>query len=90
MPAGLTEVIAVAAGGTHSMALKSDGTVLVWGDTRYGLANVPPDLSGVVAIAAGWFHNLALKGDGTVVAWGSGTSAAASFPISARQSSRRV
>src|SRR3712207_7610633 len=29
---GLTGVSAVAAGGTHSLALRTDGTVLAWGD----------------------------------------------------------
>ena len=52
------------------MALKSDGTVEVWGDFTQGQRDVPTGLTNVVAIAAGWFHNLALKSDGSVVAWG--------------------
>ena len=31
VPAGLTDVIAIAAGTSHSVALKSDGTVVAWG-----------------------------------------------------------
>jgi hypothetical protein len=69
VPTGLTGVVAVAAGGWHSVALKSDGTVLVWGGGAVQLA-VPAGLSGVVAIAAGSEHTLALKGDGSVIAWG--------------------
>jgi pimeloyl-ACP methyl ester carboxylesterase len=68
VPAGLTNVIAIAAGGNHSLALKSDGTVVAWGDPAE--TNVPPDLTNVIAIAA-FQGNLALKSDGTVVGWGS-------------------
>lgn len=71
-PVGLDNVIKIAAGTTHSLALRSDGTVVAWGTDYAGdNAFVPDDLSGVVAIAAGHNHNLALRGDGTVVAWGS-------------------
>ena len=62
--------MALAAGWSHSLALKPNGTVLAWGSNDFGQTNVPPDLSGVKAIAAGWDHNLALKSNGTVVAWG--------------------
>ena len=63
-------VLAVAAGGAHSLALKSDHTVVAWGYNSAGQSLVPGGLSNVVAIAAGGDHSLALKSDGTVVAWG--------------------
>jgi hypothetical protein len=50
--------------------LRADGTVVGWGDNRYGQTDSPAGLSGVVAVASGAYHNLALKADGTVVAWG--------------------
>ena len=71
----------VAAGGAHSVALRSDGTVWTWGFNGYGqlgdgttnsrtLPAVVGGLTGVKAVAAGSNHTLALKADGTVWAWG--------------------
>jgi len=70
VPAGLSGVVAIAAGDRHTVALKSDGTVVAWGWNSDGQTRVPAGLRGVVAIAAGFFHTVALKSDGTVVAWG--------------------
>jgi len=72
-PLGLTNVLAVAGGRYHSLALKADGTVAAWGKNSDGQATVPADLTQVTAIAAGWVHSAALRRDGTVVAWGSDT-----------------
>lgn len=68
VPAGLTNVQAIAAGYECAAALKSDGTVVAWGINTQ--TNVPAGLSNVVAIAAGIGQTLALKNDGTLVAWG--------------------
>jgi alpha-tubulin suppressor-like RCC1 family protein len=46
--------VAIAAGNTHSLALKADGTVVVWGDNSYGQLNVPAGLSGIDLIGVGW------------------------------------
>ena len=80
MPAGLTNVVAIAAGAFHSLALRYDGTVMAWGDNSAGQTNVPPGLNNVVAVAAGGFNSLALKSDGSVVAWGYDSSGQASVP----------
>ena len=32
VPGGLSNVVAVAGGGAHSLALRADGTVAAWGD----------------------------------------------------------
>jgi alpha-tubulin suppressor-like RCC1 family protein len=48
----LNGVIAVAAGYSHSLALKSDGTVVAWGSDSAGQRMVPENFNGVIAIAA--------------------------------------
>jgi alpha-tubulin suppressor-like RCC1 family protein len=68
-PEGLSNVVAVSLD-THTVALKSDGTVGAWGDNSDGATNVPAGLSNVVMISAECGHTVALKCDGTVVAWG--------------------
>ena len=70
MPVGLSNIVTIAAGANHSLALKSDGTVIGWGNNSGGQTNVPVGLSNVVAIAAGSYSSLALRSDGTVVQWG--------------------
>jgi hypothetical protein len=69
-PAGLTDVVAIAAGTYFSLALRGDGTVVGWGDNFIGQTQPPAGLSDVVAISAGDAHSLALRADGTVVGWG--------------------
>jgi len=80
LPAGLSNVVAVAAGYYHSLALRSDGTVVAWGNNGSGQTNVPAGLSNVVAIAGGDSHSLALRSDGTVVAWGANYSDQTAVP----------
>jgi hypothetical protein len=80
LPTILSGVTAIAAGGYHSLALKSNGTVIGWGSNVFGQRTIPAGLSGVTAIAAGNTHSLALKGDGTVVGWGNNTVGAANIP----------
>src|SRR5437660_9164721 len=70
VPAGLSNVIAIAAGDHHNLALKSDRTVVAWGWNEYGQISVPAGLSNVTALAGGWGHSLALKSDGTAWGWG--------------------
>ena len=77
----LTGIVSIAAGDSHSLALRADGTTWAWGDGFYGqlgdgtttdrlLPNQVPGLTGGVAIAAGGQHSLLTKGDGTTWSWG--------------------
>jgi alpha-tubulin suppressor-like RCC1 family protein len=66
----LTNVVAISAGRYHALALKGDGSVVAWGDNRFGQTSVPAGLTDVVAIAAGGEHSVALRRNGTVVVWG--------------------
>lgn len=74
-PAGLAGVIAVAAGDGFMLALKSNGSVVQWGQAviEHGPPLPPPPdyVSDVIAIAASGDTNLAaaVKKDGTLVTW---------------------
>jgi hypothetical protein len=70
----------------HSLALKSDGSIVSWGYDKYNQVTDTPSDTGFVAIAAGSYHSLALKRDGSLISWGgdsygqvSGTPAGTSF-----------
>lgn len=81
---GLSKIVSIAAGNGHSLALRSDGTVWVWGGNWVGQlglgevdqVNLPtqlPGLTNVKAIYVGFWHNIAVKTDGTVWTWGDNT-----------------
>lgn len=59
----------IVAGGTHTVGLKKDGTVVAVGDNEKGQCNVSK-WSNIVSIAAGYDHTVGLRADGTVVAVG--------------------
>lgn len=77
----LTDAVAITAGANTNCALRAGGTVVCWGDNRYGgigdgstTNRTTPvavsGLSGAVAVAAGTTHGCAIKTDKTVVCWG--------------------
>ncbi|MEK3868816.1 immunoglobulin-like domain-containing protein [Paenibacillus sp. FSL M7-0831] len=72
--------VKVSGGLGHSLALKSNGTVVAWGYNNFGQLNVPAGLDGVTSIAAGYYHSLALKSDGSIVAWGYNNSGQSNVP----------
>ena len=67
-PSG-TDFVAVAVGWYHSLALKSDGSIVGWGYDNHGQAS-PPAGTDFIAIAGGGLHSLGLKTDGSIVGWG--------------------
>jgi alpha-tubulin suppressor-like RCC1 family protein len=68
-PPDVNDFVAIAAGSSHSLALKLDGSIVSWGYNDNG-EYTPPDGNDYVAIAAG-VHCLALKSNGSIVGWGS-------------------
>jgi len=79
----LVDVVGIAAGAYHSLALRRDGSVVAWGDDYSGQCDLPPGLGSVVAVAAGGYHSLALRSDGSIVAWGDDSSGQIDVPPNA-------
>jgi alpha-tubulin suppressor-like RCC1 family protein len=79
---GLSGVIQLSGGAYHSLAVRTDGSVVAWGGNYYGevgdgtLTNrtipvaVTGAASGVTRVSAGGYHSVAFRTDGTVQAWG--------------------
>ncbi|MBO8173204.1 MAG: S-layer homology domain-containing protein [Bacillaceae bacterium] len=83
-----TSLQQLATGKYHTLALKSDGSVVAWGSENinhdFGQSTVPSEASsGVSAIAAGGEHSLALKTDGSVIAWGNDGDGQSTVPVEA-------
>ena len=65
----ITQRETVSTGNNHTVALKSDGTVVAVGDNINGQCDVS-GWTDIVAVAAGGWHTVGLKSDGTVVTSG--------------------
>ena len=63
-PAG--NFFAVAAGSVHSVAIRTDGSLVSWGS---GFGQVSGPAGTFIAVAVGDFHNVAIRADGTLVSW---------------------
>jgi hypothetical protein len=71
----------MSAGGFHTCAVRTDGTVVCWGDNTYGQAIAPLGLTSVTQVTTGDLHTCALKTDGTVVCWGANGNRQATVPF---------
>lgn len=84
---GITGVegIALPFGNTHTLALKTDGTLWAWGQNTYGqlgdgttaTRSTPVQIGNTrfSNISAGGLHSMATTADGTLYAWGNNTMA---------------
>jgi hypothetical protein len=65
-------VVAVAAGWAHAMAMTDGGAVIAWGSNTDGQTNVPATIAngGAVAVAAAFNTSMAVTADGYLVQWG--------------------
>jgi len=61
-----TDIVAIDAGDTQIVGLKSDGTVVAVGSEKNGQLNVD-NWKDIVAVSAGQFFTCGLKADGTVI-----------------------
>ena len=73
----------VSAGGSHTMAIRTDGTLWAWGGNNRGKLgdgtetnrNIPTRIGNATnwaTVSAGYSHTVALRTDGTLWAWGDG------------------
>ena len=89
----------VAGGVGHTLVVKPDGSVWVFGlnnhsqlgDNGTTTRPVPQQVAGlssIVAVAAGAYHSVALKSDGSLYAWGT-TNTVSSATVRHKSSERR-
>jgi alpha-tubulin suppressor-like RCC1 family protein len=64
------DVIAIGAGLNHFVALKSNGTLVVWGDNSLNQCNIPSNMSRIKSFSTGYNHTLAIDINGKFYAWG--------------------
>lgn len=82
----LNDIKKISAGGNHSLALRQDGSLIVWGVNNFGNLGIGcnsgncsiiknpvlnQNINSISSIAAGDAHSIVLKTDGTIWGWGS-------------------
>ena len=60
--------VSVSAGESHTCGVKSDGSVVCWGNDEDGWAT--PPAGSFVSVSTGWFHTCGVRSDGSVACWG--------------------
>ena len=70
VPSPNTDFTAIAAGGRHTLGLKTDGSIAAWGYNNFGQCDAPSPNTDFMTIAANGEHSLGLKTDGSIMTWG--------------------
>lgn len=78
----------IASGSEHSLAVRSDGSVVGWGGNNSGQLNIPPTATNASLVAAGGSHSLARRTDGTVLAWGDNSYSQSAVPAGLNDAAR--
>lgn len=76
----LTNIIQISGDSAWSMALRSNGTLVTWGNNSTGQGTPPVNATNVTQMFAGWRHGVAKQGNGTILEWGISTNWAGEFP----------
>ena len=79
----MDDVVAVSCGAQHTAAIKTDGSLWMWGSNQDGLIGIASEetsikkpvkvLDDVVAVSCGYNHTIAVRSDGTLWGWGEST-----------------
>jgi alpha-tubulin suppressor-like RCC1 family protein len=83
VPPSATNLVAIAVGSDHILALHEDGTLIAWGGNYWGQCDIPPRATNIVSIDAEWGVSIALSADGTPIVWGDNSSGQTNVPPSA-------
>lgn len=70
LPHGLYNIVDIARERFASIALRSDGRVIVWGGSGYHPTRDSPVIEDGVAISMGEYHAAVLRDNGSIVSWG--------------------
>ncbi len=80
-----SDVVDIAASGATCAAVKSDGTVVVWGNVLKSENVVPEHEGRIVQLYGGRYHYTALLDNGNVIAWGDNGFKQATVPENVNQ-----
>jgi alpha-tubulin suppressor-like RCC1 family protein len=83
VPPGISNVVGVASGYDHNVALRNDGTAIAWGGNANGQGNVPANATNLVQIVAGNAFSLALNANGQIFGWGLAANGQRQYPSAA-------
>ena len=73
-----TSFKALSSGGFHSCGIRSDDTVVCWGNNSAGQATAPEGR--FKTVSAGTFHNCGIRNNNTTVCWGNNSAGQATAP----------